>query len=235
MTSHARGSGVARTSHPEPGGGLRIAAAFDVLLAAYGPQHWWPARTAFEVVVGAVLTQNTAWTNVERAIRNLRGARALSLRGLRALPAERLEELIRPAGYFRQKARALRAVADFVQASGGLARLARRPIVEARRDLLAVRGVGPETADSILLYALGRPVFVVDAYTRRIFERLGVLWGGEPYEEVRALFEAAMSQDAAALNELHALLVEHAKRHCRKTPVCEGCGVRRGCGYASPV
>jgi endonuclease-3 related protein len=206
-----------------------LRAVHERLLAAYGPQHWWPGETPFEVMVGAVLTQNTAWRNVERAIANLKGAGALEAARLAVLPAAELAALIRPAGYFNVKARRLQAFCRFVVASGGESALASLATPVLRRRLLAVHGVGPETADDILLYAFGRPVFVIDAYTRRLFARLGLARGDEPYEALRAGVERVLGPDAALFNELHGLIVRHAKAACAKTPRCAGCCLRRAC------
>jgi endonuclease III related protein len=168
------------------------------LYAAWGPQHWWPARTRFEVIVGAYLTQNTSWNNVEAALRRLRGARALSLAAIRAVSIAQLESLIRPAGYFRQKAARLKFFVDFVDRryAGSLSRMLTQPTAKLRAELLALNGVGPETADSILLYAGQHEVFVVDAYTRRILDRHGILPANADYEEIRGLFERALSVSA---------------------------------------
>jgi endonuclease-3 related protein len=194
---------------------------------ALGPQHWWPARTPFEVMVGAVLTQNTNWKNVERAIDNLRRRGALSLKELLRLKRSTLSALIRPAGYYRLKARRLLSLCRWLdeRCAGRLQRLRRVETERLRGELLSVHGVGPETADSILLYALDRPVFVVDAYTRRVLARHGVARGDEPYEVVRASFERALGPRRASVryNELHAQIVMTAKRWCRTTPACEGC------------
>jgi endonuclease-3 related protein len=207
------------------------------LLAAYGPQHWWPADTPFEVMVGAVLTQNTAWRNVERAIANLKAADALSAAAIAGLPPAELAALIRPAGYFNVKARRLQAFCRFVLESGGEAALARRSTVDLRHALLAVHGVGPETADDILLYAFGRPVFVIDTYTRRLLRRLGLADGDEGYEELRLGIERTFGPDARLFNELHALIVHHAKMACGAKPRCTGCCLRRICpeGRAAPM
>lgn len=168
------------------------------LAAAYGPQHWWPARTRFEVIVGAYLTQNTSWNNVEAALQRLREARALSVAAIRAIPVAQLESLIRPAGYFRQKAARVKIFVDFVDRryAGSLSRMFAQPTAKLRAELLALHGVGPETADSILLYAGQHEVFVVDAYTRRILDRHGILPADADYEEIRALFERALSVSA---------------------------------------
>jgi endonuclease III related protein len=168
---------------------------YQTLYATWGPQHWWPARTRSEVIVGAYLTQNTSWNNVEAALRRLRQARALSVAAIRAIPTARLESLIRPAGYFRQKAARLKIFVRFVDRryTGSLSRMFAQPTGKLRAELLELNGVGPETADSILLYAGQQEVFVVDAYTRRILDRHGILPANADYEEIRALFERALS------------------------------------------
>jgi endonuclease III related protein len=181
-----------------------IRAYYRALLHAWGPQHWWPARTRFEVIVGAYLTQNTAWTNVEKALANLRAARVLSVEGIRTVPLPELQRLVRPSGYFRQKAQRLKTFVAFLDRryAGSLARLLAQPTPKLREELLALHGVGPETADSILLYAGHHPVFVVDAYTRRVLERHQILPEDSPYEEIRSLFENALPPVADELNEV---------------------------------
>ncbi len=173
-----------------------IRAYYHTLFSAWGRQHWWPARSRFEVIVGAYLTQNTSWTNVEKALGNLRRARLLTIRGIRRTPLSQLEQLIRPSGYFRQKAQRLKTFVSFLDAryDGSLARMFTRPTAELRDELLALNGVGSETADSILLYAGNHPVFVVDAYTRRILERHRIVSSAANYDEIRQLFEQALSQ-----------------------------------------
>jgi endonuclease III related protein len=167
---------------------------YDTLARAWGPQHWWPASTRFEVIIGAYLTQNTAWTNVEQALAGLRSARLLSLDGIRRASLATLERLIRPSGYFRQKALRLKTFVAFVDETyeGSLTRMFSQPTVKLRAELLGLNGIGPETADSILLYAGNHTVFVVDAYTRRILERHRILHPGASYEEIRHLFEKAL-------------------------------------------
>lgn len=199
---------------------------YDRLLEAYGAQHWWPAESPFEVIVGAVLTQNTSWTNAATAIANLKGAGALSARRLREMPHEELASMLRPAGYFNSKARKLRAVSEYMGRYGDdLDALFRsKPLPELREEVLSVYGVGPETADSILLYAGGLPTFVVDAYTKRILGRLEVLSDDVEYETVRDFFHRALPPDPQLFNEFHALLVTHARDSCRKrAPRCFGC------------
>jgi len=172
----------------------QIQAYYRALFQAWGPQHWWPAHSRFEVIVGAYLTQNTAWTNVEKALANLRAARLLSVRAIRRTSQAQLERLIRPAGYFRQKAKRLKLFVAFLddRYQGSLARLFARPTEQLREELLNLHGIGPETADSILLYAGNHPVFVVDAYTRRILSRHEILRETTDYEEVRGLFQKAL-------------------------------------------
>jgi len=208
---------------------------YQRLLAAYGPQHWWPANTPFEVMVGAVLTQNTAWMNVERAIANLMAAGRLTCQGILTLPDEALAELIRPAGYFNVKARRLKALCAFLAEQGVAAQPERlrelAPLPELRRRLLAVHGVGEETADSILLYALGLPIFVVDAYTRRIFSRLGLIAGSEAYGHIQQGFMAQLPQEVRLFNEYHALIVHLGKSVCRPRPRCGECPLRDICTH----
>lgn len=167
---------------------------YQALYRAWGPQHWWPAETQFEVIVGAYLTQNTAWTNVAQALENLRRANALSVEGIREMRLARLEKLIRPSGYFRQKAKRLKTFVAYLDKnySGSLDRMFSQPTNELRKELLALNGVGPETADSILLYAGNQPVFVLDAYTRRVLERHGIASANNDYEEIRSLFESGL-------------------------------------------
>ncbi len=198
---------------------------FDRLYARYGPRHWWPAKSAFEVLVGAVLVQNTAWDNVTKAIDRLREEDLLEPHALYAVPLERLEELVRPAGYFRVKARRLHNLLEFLveRYDGSLEAMFQTPLAELRESLLAVSGIGPETADSILLYAGGLPTFVVDAYTHRVLARHGWIGFDADYYQIQEHFEAGLPRDAALFNEYHALLVEVGKRHCRKRPRCEGC------------
>ncbi|MCC7519818.1 MAG: hypothetical protein IT578_11630 [Verrucomicrobiae bacterium] len=204
------------------------------LLRAFGTQRWWPARTPFEVCVGAVLTQNTAWKNVERAIAALREARALTPHGLRALSRSALARRLRPAGYFNVKERRLRAFVAFLtdEFGGAVARMRQIETHALRRRLLEVHGIGRETADSILGYAVGKPIFVVDAYTRRIFSRHGWIRDDEDYDTLRARVERAWAGLSAQrrvrdFNELHALLVAVGKDYCRpRAPRCAVCPLR---------
>ena len=192
---------------------------------AYGPQDWWPAETPFEVIVGAVLTQNTAWTNVEKAILNLRKAGKLSLSAILRLEHAELAALIRPSGYFNIKATRLQNLCRWLERQGGVGRLGKWPTARLREGLLSVNGIGPETADDILLYAYNRPVFVIDAYTRRLLVRLGIAEGNEPYETLRTAFEEVLEADPVLYNEYHALIVRHAKQKCSTLPGCLHCGI----------
>jgi endonuclease III related protein len=206
---------------------------FQALLAAYGPRSWWPAETPFEVCVGAILTQNTNWSNVEKAIANLRRAGLLTPAALLAFPLAELAALIRPAGYFNVKSARLQ---DFVRwlhhrYGGSLDTMFRRDWQLLRQELLAVRGIGPETADSILLYAGHKPTFVVDAYTRRLFCRLGLLATTASYDATRELFMAHLPTETALYNEYHALIVEHGKEHCRTKPRCNCCPLLNHCCF----
>ncbi|MEO1750893.1 endonuclease III domain-containing protein [Thiofaba sp. EF100] len=212
---------------------MTLLEAYRRLDDAWGPQHWWPGESRLEIMVGAVLTQNTAWSNVERAIANLKAAGALSIEALLALSLDELAALIRPAGYFNVKARRLRALLEWVSAAGGEEALAQWSDDALRAGLLGVRGVGPETADDILLYAFGRPVFVIDAYTRRILGRLGLVDPGTGYEHLRAVIEAELPPDVPLYNQFHALLVAHGKEICRSRPRCAACVLRDGCPAAT--
>lgn len=207
----------------------RFHGLFQRLHDHYGPQHWWPGDSPFEIMVGAVLTQNTAWANVEKAIARLVAAGCLTPEAIAALLPAELAELIRPAGYFNVKARRLQSLCRFLLDAGGIPSLAQRATDPLRQTLLQVHGIGPETADDILLYALDRPVFVVDAYTRRLGVRLGLLDATAGYETIRALFERALGLDRALFNELHALIVRHAKQVCRKRPRCGECCLANEC------
>lgn len=203
---------------------------YNALFTHFGPQHWWPGQTPFEIIVGAILTQNTSWTNVEKAMANLRAAKLLSPAAIEKVPLRRLERLVRPSGYFRQKAKKLKAFCAFLRAEyrGSLKRMFATPTVVLRQKLLGVFGIGPETADSILLYAAGHAVFVVDAYAKRILARHG--WADErsKYEDIRWMFERQFPGDARRFNELHALIVSTGKRFCRRgEPLCGQCPLGR--------
>ncbi len=227
---------------------------YAALLERWGPQHWWPAQSRFEVIVGAFLTQNTNWGNVEKAMAKLRGARKLSLAGIREIPESELAELVRSSGYYRQKAHRLKRFVAWLDETygGSLDRMFAQPTEKLRAEVLALHGVGPETADSILLYAGGHPVFVVDAYTRRIFERHRLVSKKAKYDELRVLVEDSLTQfdggcargsdpmhppsrmsraprgeQAQHFNDLHGLIVRTAKEHCRSKPDCAGCPLEK--------
>jgi endonuclease-3 related protein len=212
----------------------------DRLLDRYGPQHWWPARTSFEVMVGAVLTQNTAWTNVEKAITNLHTAQAMDAEVILHTPQRRVAAWIRSAGYFNVKAKRLRNYCAWYVDRGGEKKLRRVDTAILRNELLSINGVGPETADDILLYAFHRPVFVIDAYTRRLLSRLQLAAGDESYEHLREHIETRLrgevrgKRDTVALyNEFHALIVHHAKEVCKPRPRCESCCLAAYCPAAN--
>lgn len=198
---------------------------YQRLLGRFGPQHWWPADESFEVIVGAILTQSAAWGNVEKAIVNLRGVGALSPRALRELPRPKLAALIHPCGYYNAKALKLKAFALWLgnHYDDDLDRLFALDADDLRQQLLAVHGVGPETADSIILYAAGKPVFVIDAYTRRIISRLGLAPEKESYAAYQRFFMENLPSDAKLFNEYHALLVCLGKNVCRRRPLCAEC------------
>jgi len=198
---------------------------YDRLWARYGSQHWWPAESAFEMMVGAILTQSAAWRNVERAIIALKDADALSPAAIRRLSPDALARIIHASGYHNAKARKLKALADWLGEaySDDIGRFGKRRDDELRQELLALHGIGPETADSILLYAVHRPVFVIDAYTRRILSRLGLAPESASYETFQGLFMDNLPRDVALYNEYHALLVRLAKEVCRPTPRCADC------------
>lgn len=213
---------------------MTLRQVFHLLLRSYGPQHWWPGDSPFEVMVGAILTQNTAWSNVEKAIHNLRVNDALSPAAISATTPAVLADWIRPSGYFNVKALRLHNFCRWYLDAGGFAALQRLDSVTLRQRLLAVNGVGPETADDMLLYAFERPVFVIDAYTRRLLVRLGLVQGEESYDELRHAVEqqlGATRRQVALFNEFHALIVVHAKVSCRKTPLCRGCCLLRYCAH----
>jgi len=217
---------ASRVTNPLPGELMRY---YEALSAALGPMHWWPAETPFEVIVGAILTQSTGWGNVERAIANLRSAGMLTPSAILNVRSSRLAALVRPSGYFRQKGKKLKAFVRFLQHDyeGSLDRMFQTATFELREKLLSVHGIGPETADSILLYAGNHPVFVVDAYTHRIFGRHGITDGRPDYETVRGQFETALPRQPQLFNEFHALIVNTGKNWCRKsTPRCEDCPLR---------
>jgi endonuclease-3 related protein len=248
---------ITRSSSASPRLRGEILSYYLALLLRWGPQNWWPAESPLEVIVGAYLTQNTNWSNVEKAMANMKQARVLSVKGLREIPLARLQKLVRSSGYYRQKAEKLKTFIRYLDThyGGSLNRMFSQPTEKLRAELLALHGVGPETADSILLYGGNHPVFVVDAYTRRVLERHGIIDKKTKYEEIRALIEDAvtgaapeslavdqhggeprhpvsrmsrMSRSTLAqhYNELHALIVRVGNQYCRKTAKCEECLLR---------
>ena len=198
---------------------------YELLYDAFGPQNWWPSETSFEVIVGAILTQNTNWANVEKAIANLKSADCLDPQVLRHIDPARLAEFIRPAGYYNLKSRRLKNFVDwlFDDYEGDLDNLQSVDTNRLRTELLSIKGVGRETADSILLYALDRPVFVVDAYTARVTIRHGLIERDAGYEQLRELFESNLPQEIQLFNEYHALLVRAGKQFCKRRARCPGC------------
>src|SRR5262245_13901570 len=207
----------------------KLMEAYERLLTAFGPQHWWPGDLQFEVIVGAVLVQNTAWRNVERAIANLREAGVMDPRALYAMPQAELAEMIRPAGYYQVKAKRLRNLLRFIveEFDGSLEGMFRSDLQSLRDQLLAIHGIGPETADAILLYAGNKPTFVVDTYTHRIIARHGWIGYDATYHEIKDYFESALPADAQLYNEYHALLVRVGKVYCRKSsPNCDECPLK---------
>ncbi len=202
---------------------------YNKLFKHYGPQRWWPADTPFEVMVGAILTQNTAWTNVEQAINNLKDNHCLCPEGILNTQVSRLAKWLQPSGYFNVKTKRLRNFCQWYVNMGQFGVLACWDTEKLRKGLLSVNGVGPETADDILLYAFERPVFVIDAYTRRFFSRLDLVSADEGYEHLRYKFESSLPAEVVMFNEYHALIVIHAKAVCRKKPVCDSCCLSAYC------
>ena len=207
----------------------RLLKIYKKLLRYFGPQYWWPAETPFEVMVGAILTQNTAWPNVEKAIANLKKENVLSLKNMQRLSLNKLARLIRPSGFYNQKAKKLRNFLNFLSSlyRGRINKIHLIKTKDLRKALLGVSGIGQETADSILLYALGRPAFVVDAYTKRIFSRHGIISPGASYEEIQEIFMSSLPKKIKLYNEYHALIVVTGKKYCKKNiPSCKNCPLR---------
>ncbi len=201
---------------------------YRTLFKAIGPRHWWPGDGTLEIIVGAILTQNTAWKNVEKAIANLKKKKCLSLEALDKISQEELAQLIRPSGYFNQKAKKIKIFVRYIcsRYACSLKKMRQQPLEPLREELLAIHGIGPETADSILLYALEKPTFVVDAYTRRILLRHNWMTEKAGYEDIRAFFMRHLPPDVALFNEFHALLVYVGNQFCRKVPRCSECPLR---------
>src|SRR3972149_2370495 len=201
---------------------------YNILLKEFGPRNWWPARNRFEIIVGAILTQNTAWKNVEKAISNLYAKRVLSFKGIKEINEKSLAEFVKPSGYFNQKAKKLKAFVEFAtdEYNGSLSRMAKEEHMLLRDKLLGIFGIGNETADSILLYAFEKPVFVVDAYTQRIFSRHGFIPENSSYDDTQRFFMRNLPEDTHIYNEYHALIVCVGNRFCRSRPDCEQCPLR---------
>lgn len=205
--------------------GQKLMDMFHLLLHRFGPQNWWPGETALEMMLGAVLTQNTNWKNVEKALRNLKGLHLLSLHGIRSQSTPELAERIRPVGYYNVKAKRLKNLIEFIsdRYHGDLPALLKEKTGVLREGLLSIKGIGPETADSILLYAAGRPIFVIDAYTHRILSRHSMIDDQATYDELQAYFMDHLPDDPELFNEFHALIVRTGKEYCRKKPLCHEC------------
>lgn len=223
---------------PPQGWQTWLQGVYQRLYGQFGPLHWWPAETPFEVIVGAILVQNVAWSNTEKAIANLKAAGLLQPGALLAAPAEQVEALIRPSGYFRAKAKKLKLFCSHLQEhyGGSLDGMFRsKPLADLRQELLGVWGIGPETADCILCYAGGLPIMAMDAYTRRVFSRLGVLAPNASYEDMQAMFHHHLPADAELYGEYHAQIDALANRICRKrAPLCEQCPLNGLCPSAEP-
>ena len=206
---------------------------YDSLYAAYGPQNWWPAETSFEVIIGAILVQSTAWNNVAQAINNLKTAQLLTPERLSECPQDMLETLIRPSGYYRAKAKKIQAFLEHLRHYYGncLDSLLAKDLPSLRTEMLSIYGIGEETADSILLYAASKPIFVVDAYTYRLLTRLGWTEGKYHYGKLQKIFMDAMPKDTGLFNEYHALIVRHGKTICSKSPKCSVCVLSQQCPY----
>ncbi len=211
---------------------MKLINIFNQLYRHFGEQFWWPASSPFEVIVGAVLTQNTSWTNVEKAIKNLKNRDLLTPDKISRFSLQKLEKLVYPTGFYRQKARRLKTVSKYLERRyrGGWEKFFSRPVDDLRKELLAIKGLGPETVDSILLYAGGRPVFVIDAYTKRLCRRLGINHADD-YESLRSFFEKNLPAEVRLFNEFHALIVTLSKNYCRVKPVCKGCPLKKDCNF----
>lgn len=205
--------------------GKILAEMYERLIRAVGPRHWWPGDSPFEVIVGAILTQNTSWVNVEKAIGNLKRAGVLSPLGMRGVTRDELAQVIKPSGFYRLKAIRLKRFIEFFfrEFGGDMSRMRSEDLDSLREGLLGVHGIGPETADSIILYALEKPIFVVDAYTRRIFSRHNLIAEKWSYEQVQHMVMGELERDVGVYNEFHALLVFLGKHWCRRVPRCRGC------------
>jgi endonuclease-3 related protein len=210
-----------------------VMGVYKALLDRYGPRGWWPADTPFEVMVGAILTQRTSWANVEHAIGNLKKASLLEVERLASASPERVMELVRPSGFYRQKAKRVMNLARHVSSNyRNLGEFFEKPVHELRSELLALEGIGKETADSIILYAGEKPIFVVDAYTKRLCQRLGLPIQHWSYDGMQSYFQENLPEDIELYKEYHALIVHHCKERCRTRPACEGCPLICRCAFA---
>jgi len=205
--------------------GRKLMDMFQRLLDRFGPQEWWPGETELEMMIGAIFTQNTNWKNVEKVLRHLKDQHLLSLDGIRSLSTLELAERIRPVGYYNVKAKRLKNLIEFIvdRYDGDLDGLLREETGVLREGLLSIKGIGPETADSILLYAAGRPIFVIDTYTHRILSRHSMIDDQATYDELQAFFMDHLPDDPELFNEFHALIVRTGKEYCRRKPLCHGC------------
>ncbi len=222
---------------------------YDKLHSEFGEQRWWPVtidghtpgyhcgpkneKHQLEVIFGAILTQNTNWMNVEKAIINLNKNNLINIDRILKIKHSRLAQLIRPSGYFRQKAHRLKIISKHIKSryEGRISKFFDKDVPDLRQELLSIEGIGPETADSIILYAAKKPIFVIDAYTKRIFSRVGVCKEDCRYEDLQKVFHSNVDKDHKLYNEYHALLVELAKRNCRKMPICDSCPIKNRCNY----
>ena len=206
----------------------KLLPVYETLFRAIGPLHWWPGETPLEIIIGAILTQNTNWENVDKAITNLKQKNWLSLKKLLEIPETELAEAIRPSGYYNQKAKKIKIFVRYIYKSysGSLKKMAGQPLEKLREELLDIYGIGPETADSILLYAFEKETFVVDAYTRRILIRHGWMTKEATYEDIRQFFLTHLPRDVQLYNEFHAQIVFVGKHYCKRNPECEGCPLK---------
>ncbi|MCX8069224.1 MAG: endonuclease III domain-containing protein [Thermodesulfovibrionales bacterium] len=206
----------------------RLMKLYNILFDSFGPQHWWPGDSPFEVSVGAILTQNTNWQNVEKAIANLKKQRVLSPKSIYNLPHEKLAELIRPSGYYNVKAKRLKNFVSFIvdNHNGSLMNLKKYDIEDIRQQLLSIIGIGKETADSIMLYALDKPIFVIDTYTKRILSRHDIVHESADYDNCQSLFHQNIDPDISLYNEYHALFVKVGKYYCKPRANCDNCPLK---------
>jgi endonuclease-3 related protein len=207
---------------------------YQKLYASFGPQDWWPGETPFEVVIGAILTQQTSWENVEKVIKNLKAENLLDPKKLSNVKDQKLERLIRSSGYYRQKTKKIKNFLDFLWGSynGNLKKLFGNPALRLREELLSVKGIGKETADSIILYAAEKPIFVIDAYTKRVLQRVGIT-KEKDYDKLQKFFQENLPEDVYLFNEYHALIVRLGKDYCKKKPKCNLCPLNEMCDYAN--